>query len=222
MRVAIFTNSIDVLESIKTKLSTAADIQVVGTAQNRKSILAVAGQTKPDVIIIDAKNLIRPIHDDLIHLVEELRNLSENIQFIIATKYSNVHRNTFARSIGVKGFCLNTIGGEELIKAVRIVANGESFAQKEYDAALRIKEYLQKRYNLRERQADVLTLMLLGHSNEEIAGFLHVSYDTVRSHVKTILGKIGANDRAEVIAVVYIDMLNALSKDFTFLQSLEK
>jgi DNA-binding NarL/FixJ family response regulator len=222
MRVIVFTNSKAVSDNLETKLSGNEDTHVVGVAQSRKSILTIAEQTKPDIVIIDAKTLKRPIHNDLTCLIEELQALSENIQFMIVTKYSNIHRNNFARSIGVKGFCLHTISSEDLVKAVRMVANGEPFSQREYDAALRIKEYLERNYDLRERQADVLTLMLLGHSNEEIAGFLYLSYDTVRSHVKTILDKIGACDRAEVISVVYIDMLSAISKDFAFLEGLEK
>jgi DNA-binding NarL/FixJ family response regulator len=217
MRVAVFTSSKTVANDIKIKLAKDMRIYVVGVANNHRHILEIAEDVKPDVTIIELRNLDRPTPNELANLVNELRNISKIMQFISLTNFGNTHHNSFARNIGIKGFCLYTISCDDLAKAVRAVASGQLFIQKEYDSALKIQAYLEKHYRLRERHIDVLTLMLLGHSNEEISGFLHISYDTVKSHVKTILDRFGAHDRAEAISIIYIDVLSKISKSFAFL-----
>jgi DNA-binding NarL/FixJ family response regulator len=219
MRVAVFTSSKAVANDIKTKLAKDARICMVGAANNHRRILEIANETNPNLIIIEIRNLCRPAPNELIRLVGELRAISKNTEFISLTNYGNIHRDSFSRNLSIKGFCLYTIHSDDLIKAVHKVANGRPYMQKEYASALKIKTYLKKHYELRERHVDVLTLMLLGHSNEEIAGFLHISYDTVKSHVKAILDRFGARDRAEAISIVYIDVLSKINKSFAFLVS---
>lgn len=195
-------------------LSMASNIRLLGTVENLSKCLEVIAQRTPDVIIIDVQSLNRPITKNATDIVNQCRRVSNRIGFMVLTHYGNKRRFEFGLQLDIKGYCLKSIRTENLIQAVNAVADGEIYIHDAYLDSIGVQKAPEINRKLRKRQLEVLNLLLLGHTNHEIAEILHLSYETVRSHIRVILEKFNARDRAQVISIVLQDAV-----DFSLWQS---
>jgi DNA-binding NarL/FixJ family response regulator len=103
-----------------------------------------------------------------------------------------------ALALGARGYVVKGTGRDELIRAVRAVHAGKKHVPAE--VAQKLAEHLASE-KLSPREYEVLSLMARGKRNKEIGGELTIAEDTVKMHVKNILGKLGVNDRTEAVTV---------------------
>ena len=190
-------------EGIAATLQAQGDMEVVGTAANGKEAIAQFARHRPDVSLLD---LQMPVKDGLEAIVG-IRALHPDARIVVLTTFSGDARVIGALKAGAKAYLLKDVPGDELAETVRRVYTGASviarLAQQEVDDHSPSDK-------LSARELDVLRLAANGNSNRVIGEILNISEPTVKTHMSTILVKLGANDRAHAATLAmqrgYIDL----------------
>ena len=180
------------------------DIRVVGEAGDGESAVALAAATRPDVVLMDIR---MPRMDG----IEATRRLREQ-RVIILTTFDHDEYVVEALRAGASGFLLKDAPPEELVRGVRAVAAGDALLAPTVTRRLldRVAATLTASRapnaqldQLTEREREVLELVARGRSNAEIAGELHVSETTVKTHVSHMLEKLELRDRVQAVVLAY-------------------
>ncbi|MFG2651900.1 response regulator [Streptomyces sp. NPDC048436] len=195
---------------LRAVLEAQPDIEVVGEAADGAAVIPLVRQLRPDVVAMDVR---MPLLDGIEATRAVLRTVHDPPKILVVTTFENDEYVYEALRAGADGFLLKRARPAEIVNAVRLVAEGESLL---FPAAVRqlADEYGRRPGNagakaaleraaLTEREADVLRLMTRGLSNAEIAAELVVGAETVKSHVSSLLGKLGARDRTQAVIAAY-------------------
>lgn len=164
--------------------------RVVGEAGDGIEAIAQFHMCKPDVTLID----LRLPGKSGVEVVQSIRQESEQARFIVLTTHDGDEDIRRAVRASVRGYLLKGSTADELVTAIRLVYEGERYVPAE------IAEKLAGRMGAKEltpRETDVLTQIVLGHSNKAIAGHLHISEATVKTHINSLLSKLGVCDRTQ-------------------------
>jgi DNA-binding NarL/FixJ family response regulator len=185
-------------------------IRVVGEAADGRDAVALARARKPDVVLMDIQ---MPDLDGL----EATRRIVDDadpddaIAVLMLTTFDLNEYVYEALRAGASGFLLKDVMPEDLIAAVRVVAAGDALIAPAITKRL-IEQFARSAppssppaglAELTPREVEVLTLMARGLSNGEIAAELVIAEATVKTHVKRVLGKLGARDRVQAVVVAY-------------------
>jgi len=213
IRVLIVDDHAMVRQGLRTFLdlhddSSVLPIEVVGDAVNGIEAIEVARRTQPDIILLD---LVMPEMDG-IQATPRIIECSPNSRVIILTSFGEEDKVLPAIRAGAQGYLLKDIPPNELVHAIREAYLGKvqlhpeiarklmsAVAAKEEPAAGRAPSHSEN--GLTEREQEVLYLIADGLSNREIAEKLVISEKTVKTHVSSILGKLGLADRTQ--AAIY-------------------
>ena len=185
------------------------DIEVVAEAGNGVEAVAVVHQHRPDVVLMDIR---MPEMDGLQATARIVEDLGGAVRVLILTTFEPDEYVYRALRAGASGFVLKDIPPEQLVVAVRTIAQGGSLlapsitrrliaqfaAQRTVDTGLAAR--LEQ---LTARERDVVVAVARGLSNAEIAAELFIGPATVKSHVSSVLSKLGLRDRAQVVVVAY-------------------
>lgn len=175
-------------------LGTAKDLIVAGDAGDGETAVKTALKIRPDVVIMD---LLMPGLDG----AESTRRLLAEwpeAKIIILTTYDSANGIGQALDAGAKGAIVKKAEFDDLLEAIRAVAAGDTFISPEIAQVLKSSPATAP---LSPRQTDVLKLVTLGLSNEDIAYKLGISAPVVRDYLKATFAKIGAANRAEAVAI---------------------
>ncbi|MHB8620890.1 MAG: response regulator [Chloroflexota bacterium] len=182
-------------------LSTAPGIRVVAQASDGEQCVAAATIHHPDLVLMDLK---MPRLDGLA-ATRRLKICLPSVKVVLLTGVEDAENILEATSIGADGYLLKTTSSEELIRAIRSVAAGEAYLQPAVTRQLFDRLLWRPRpdpppnLGVSPREIEVLRLMATTSSNREIAEKLVVSEETVRSHIKSILRKLGQPDRTQAV-----------------------
>ncbi len=193
-------------------LSSESDIEVVGEAENGKQAIALAYETKPDVILMDIR---MPEMDGITatRLLCEGRVRDPDCPRVLILTTFDLDEHVYdALRAGASGFLLKDTPPAQLVDAVRIVARGEALLAP--SVTRRLLDEFGKTTGARtqahpgvatltEREFDVLRHVARGLSNTEIAEALFVSETTIKTHVSHILMKLELRDRVQAVVVAY-------------------
>lgn len=198
IRILLVDDHAMVRSGLRTFLMAYDDLILAGEANNGADAILLAGQTRPQVIIMD---LIMPSMDG-IHATKEIKRRYPEIQVIALTSFTDPGLVQEALAAGAIGYLLKNVSAEELVKAIRAAAQGHStLAPEAADALVKAAGKPEPgREELSERELEVLRLMIDGKSNAQIAEALVISLSTVKFHVSSILSKLGVKSRTEAIA----------------------
>ena len=169
---------------------------VIGEAEDGESVVRLARELRPDVIIMD---LMMPRKDGATATVEILRESPET-KILILTTFGTFNGIAKSLEAGAAGAVLKTMDNEELIAALETVADGGTFVSPE------IRQLLiddPPTPELSSRQLDVLRFLVRGLTNADISNLLAIREDSVKKLVCTIFAKIGAANRAEAVSIVH-------------------
>jgi DNA-binding NarL/FixJ family response regulator len=195
---------------LRTLLESQHDFSVAGEARHGDEAVALTRETKPDVVLMD---LSMPQVDGL----EATRRIAaddslQGVKVIILTTYESDERVFETLRDGASGFLLKDSEPDELLRGIRIVADGEALLAPsvtrrliaEFAAQPRTTNLTPKRLEwLTEREREVMALVAAGLSNEEIAERLVISPATAKTHVSRAMRKVHAHDRAQLVVLAY-------------------
>ena len=194
IKVFITDDHYMVIEGIRSLLQNEKDIEWTGHAMNAASCLAFLHQQLPDVILMD----INLPDKSGIDLCKEVREKYPSV-FIIGL--STFNQQSFIQKMidnGASGYVLKNATQEELMEAIKTVANGKMFLCDEAAQSLR-KNHLGEIPILTRREKEVLELIANGMTNNEIAQQLFISVSTVDTHRKNLLAKFESRNIASLI-----------------------
>ena len=211
VRVLTADDQREVREGLAMLLGLLPDVEVVGTAANGEEALALAGELRPDVILMD----LRMPKVDGVEATRKLRASHPEIKVVVLTTYADDRSVIEALQAGALGYLTKDAGADEIREALRRVADGQ--ASLDPAVQMHLIEAITSNATsdppatpvaelpdgLTPREAEVLGLIGAGLSNAEIAAQLFVSEATVKSHVNHMLPKIGARDRAQAVGYAY-------------------
>lgn len=211
IRILIADDHPVVREGLAAMLSREPDIDVVGEAADGQEAVDRAGSVAPDIILMDLQ-MPRLGGVDAIRLI---RDKYPDIQTIVLTTYGDDDSIFQGIAAGARGYLLKDAPRDELFRAVRAVARGESLLQpavatKLLDRFSRTKATAPPRNVLTGRELDVLRLLARGSANKEIGASLSISESTVKTHVANIFHKLDVTDRTEAVTIALTRGLIAL------------
>ena len=192
-------------------LRTAPDLSVVAEAADGLEVVEVCRKHEPDVVLMD----VRMPGIDGIEATRRLIAMRPDIKVLILTTFNHDEYVWAALRAGASGFLLKRASPERLIDGVRVVAAGEALLDPAVTRSLiqrhigagpsghHASEAQSTLDQLTQRERQVLALVGQGRSNQEIADLLVIAESTAKTHVKRILAKIGARDRAQAVVFAY-------------------
>lgn len=180
---------------IKFLLLAFDDIELVGEAGNGDEAVRLCENLQPDVVLMD----LMMMGMNGAEVTRVIRKKYPKIQVLILTSFLDKGLVKKAMQAGAIGYLLKGVSIDELADAIRCAAIGRSILAAEVIQALLqpIQPSSPPRYELSRRQAEVLTLLALGLSNEAIAQRMKLSPSTIRHHVSQVLNKLGVTNRTE-------------------------
>ncbi|MBD0693496.1 response regulator [Streptomyces sp. CBMA123] len=186
-------------------------LAVVGEAADGAAALEAAARLDPDVVLMDVR---MPVMDGLEATRRLLEGRSQRPRVLMLTTFDLDDYVYEALRAGASGFLLKDATAEELIQAVRVVADGDALLAPSVTRRL-IEDFAHRRPaplrggparrlpELTPRETEVLRLIAQGLSNNEIAADLVLAEQTVKTHVSRILTKLGLRDRAQAVVFSY-------------------
>ncbi len=174
------------------------DLQVVGEAADGQAAVRVILEQAPDVTLLD----LRLPGFSGIEVMKQVRAQSSPTRFLVLTTYDTDEYIIPALSTGAQGYLLKDTSPDELVRAIRSIAQGGAALQA--GVAARFLENVAGQKNgeeLSERELEVLRLLVSGASNKAIAAQLNLSENTVKSHLSHIFDKLNVQSRAEAVGV---------------------
>ncbi|MDE3075823.1 MAG: response regulator transcription factor [Chloroflexota bacterium] len=212
IRVLVADDHELVRDGLVLMLGTAPGIEVVAQASNGEQCVASAGAHQPDVVLMDLK---MPGMDGLA-ATQRIKARWPQTKVLLLTGVEDGDLVMEAPVCGADGYLLKSTTSDDLIGAIRTVAGGDAYLAPALTRQLFSRLLAEagrpaaRNPGLSEREIEVLRLMARLHSNREIADWLVISQDTVRSHVKNILRKLEQPDRTQaVLAGVRLGLIEA-------------
>lgn len=199
IRVMVVDDHAVVRSGLKAFLMVFDDLELVGEASSGQEAVNLTERVQPDVILMD---LIMPDMDGPA-TTRTIRGRWPNVQVVALTSFREDELVKRALQAGAIGYLLKNVGADELVEAIRSAFAGRPTLAPEAAQVLiqASRQPEQPGYDLTEREREVLSLLVKGMSNNEIADRLVVSRSTVKFHVSSILSKLGVSSRTEAVAM---------------------
>jgi two-component system nitrate/nitrite response regulator NarL len=193
-------------DGLRRLLEAEPDLKVVGEACDGAEAVKMARQLKPDIMLLD---LAMP----RTHGLEALREMSTGpasnaVRVILLTAAAEKKQIVEALQLGARGVVLKDSATQLLLKSIHTVMSGEYWVGRE--SVSNLVQYLrnlvqssgeeakQKKFGLTPRELEIVSAVVAGYSNREIAEYFKISEDTVKHHLSNIFDKLGVSTRLEL------------------------
>jgi two-component system response regulator NreC len=199
IRVLVVDDHAVVRSGLRRVLDAENDIQTVGEAANVERAVFEALETKPDVVLLDVVMPGKSGIDGMPALLQAL----PDVKVLMLSMQDDPRYVREAFEAGASGYVLKEAADTDVVDAVRAVAAGERYVHPALGARLIAAESEERKRAesdpLSEREREVLRLLALGHTNQEIAALLYISVRTAETHRAHIMQKLGLSSRAELV-----------------------
>lgn len=190
-----------VREGLAFMLSDADDVEIVGEASNGAELLELLETTPVDVVLLD----VRMPGMSGLEALERIAEKASGVKVVVLSMHDEPAYVARAVELGASGYLLKNTGREELLRALRLIAEGKAYIQGELagtlvDRAAGRCEGVEP-VGLSRRETEVLRLIALGYENKQVATELGISEATVKTHLRSIFTTLGVRSRAEAVAV---------------------
>ena len=207
IRVLIADDQALVRSGFRLILETRADLEVVGEAEDGRQAVGLAGELEPDVILMDVR---MPSMDG----IEATRRIVESgspARIVVLTTFDVDEYVYAAIRAGASGFLLKDVRPADLVDAIRLIADGNALLGPTVTRRLldrfadvpRVEVETAATRSLTPREREILRLIAGGLSNAEIAQRLFLGETTVKTHVSSVLRKLGVRDRVQAVIVAF-------------------
>lgn len=181
-------------DGISFVISTQSDMELAGSASDGSDAIEQYRRVRPDVLLLDYQMPRMNGVDTTIALRQEF----PNARIVMLTTYRGDAQALRAIRAGALGYLLKSTLHTELVNAIRAVHDGRRYLTSE--VAMDLAAHVSDEF-LSDRELHVLKLVAAGTSNKRVAAELGISEDTVKTHMRKILGKLGANDRTHAVSL---------------------
>jgi two-component system, NarL family, response regulator NreC len=199
IRVLVVDDHAVVRTGLRRVLDAEDGLETVGEAADAERAVYEAIETKPDVILLD----VTMPGKSGIEALPSLRQAAPDAQVLVLSMQDDPHYVREAFEAGASGYVLKEAADTEVVDAVRAVAAGDRYVNPALGARLVAADAEARRRAgadpLSDREREVLRLLALGHTNQEIAGMLFISVRTAETHRAHIMRKLGLSTRAELV-----------------------
>jgi two-component system nitrate/nitrite response regulator NarL len=192
-------------DGLRRLLEAESDLKVVGEARDGAEAVKLARQLKPDIMLLD---LAMPKHPGLEALRDLSNGESHSVRVILLTAAAEKKEIVEALQLGARGVVLKDSATQLLLKAIHTVMAGEYWVGRE--SVSNLVQYLrnlvqssgdeakQKKFGLTPRELEIVSAVVAGFANKEIAEYFKISEDTVKHHLSNIFDKLGVSTRLEL------------------------
>ncbi len=194
IRVLIADDHVVVREGLAAMINRQPDMKVVAQATNGQQAIELWEKHQPQVVLLDLR---MPVLDG-VGATSAIRQRDASARIIVLTTFDTDNDISRAVSAGAKGYLMKDVLREELLACIRKVHGGETCIPPPLVAKLAAGMSSE---SLTGREQEVLSLLALGKSNREMSALLFISEPTVKSHLRSIFGKLNVLSRTEAIAV---------------------
>jgi DNA-binding NarL/FixJ family response regulator len=194
MRILVVDDHPVVREGVCSLIRSQQDMEVAAVASSGQEAVRAFAASNPDVTVLD----LALSDSNGMDVVTQIRGYSPTARILMLTVHDAPGTIRRAIESGALGYVLKDTIGEELIEAIRSVGRGENYLSK--PAARRLAESV-GRTGLTSREFSVLQHLGQGLSNKAIALRMNISEQTVKTHIRGILEKLGAKDRLEAVVI---------------------
>jgi two-component system, NarL family, response regulator NreC len=193
--IVLADDHVVVRSALRMLLDAEPGFEVVAEAGDADSAARYVLGHKPTVLVLD---LNMPGGSGL-EAIPQIRERSPNTQIVVLTMQKEAAFAREAMRAGALGYILKDAADEELVRAVRMAAEGQTYLQPELGARMAAEPVDERDHDLSEREVEVLRLIALGRTNNEIAEQLYLSVRTIESHRSHIQQKLGLTTRADLV-----------------------
>ena len=188
---------------IRALLEDEADMVVVGEANDGREAVRLAGQLKPNVILMD---IAMPLLNGL-EATRQIKREYPEIHILVLTMYDHEEYFRQMLEVGAAGYIIKRAAASDLVSAIRAVYNSEAVLSPAITRLL-LEDYLKRDPTAKEdddpnalssREREVLQLIAEGNTSREIAEILNLSVKTVQSHRTNLMQKLDLHDRGDLI-----------------------
>ncbi|MDZ4402141.1 response regulator transcription factor [Prosthecobacter sp.] len=194
IRVLIVDDHFATRLGLAVPINSEAGMTVVAEASTGARAIELYREHRPDVLLMDYR-----LPDQTgVTTLEALRVEFPHIRALILSVFDGEEDIYRAVQAGARGYLTKAAECEEVLRAIRCIAAGETYFPAEIAAKLHARE---QRKPLTPRELEILKLLVKGHSTKEIVDLLHMSMGTIRLHISLILEKLEAFDRTRAVAI---------------------
>lgn len=200
MRVMIVDDHPVTRDGLRAALGTAEDVEIVGEASSGEEAVKVVNEVEPDVVFMD----VRMPGMNGIEATRAIRQGNPETRVILFTVDESRASIAEAIQAGVSGYLLKDVGVDELVSAARLALEGKAVIHPTLTQAFIEEVRLVDRKPeapLSRREIEILQRVAYGATTKEVADKLGISPHTVKTHLERIFEKLGANDRAQAVAI---------------------
>jgi two-component system, NarL family, response regulator NreC len=180
---------------LRSRLEREPGIAVVGDADSAERAVVMARSLQPDLILLD---LLMPRKSGY-EAIPELANVAPQAKILVVSSQAAPSSVRRALSAGAAGYLPKRASDRELVTAIRLVADGGGYVEPELGARLVTDNSSPALEPLSERERDIVHLLALGYTNQEISKKLFISVRTVDTHRAHIMRKLDLESRAELV-----------------------
>ena len=194
IRVLVLDDHQLIRVGIATLLLPEPDMKLVGEASNGREAISKFRECNPDITLMDLQMAEMSGFDAILAIRDEF----PGARIIVLTTYTGDAQAHRAIKAGAQGYLLKNLLHKELLQTIRAVHAGRRVVA--VDIAAQVAEHAGEE-NLTPKEIEVLRLIASGNANKEVAAQLNITEETVKSRVKNILEKLGANDRTHAVTI---------------------
>jgi DNA-binding NarL/FixJ family response regulator len=173
------------------------DLELVGQVTNGEEALEAVERLQPEVVLMD----VRLPGIDGVSAVKRIHQASPTTKFVIFSAYGDKRLLSDAIAAGARGYVMKGSPPEDLLRAIRTVAEGKAFVDPSLSPALLMTEAAPAEQPLSEREREILQLLAEGFHTEEVARRIGLSVETVKSDTKRVISKLQADTRTHAVAI---------------------
>jgi DNA-binding NarL/FixJ family response regulator len=181
-------------DGIASLVGTQPDMTIIGEASSGREAIEMYRKHRPDITLMDLRMADMDGMEAMTHIIAEF----PDAKIVVLTTYSGDTQIVRALKAGALGYILKGLLRKELLDTIRAVHAGKRRVSPE--VASQIAEYAADG-SLTTREIAVLQLVAQGNANKIVADRLDITEDTVKAHVRSILSKLGANDRTHAVTI---------------------
>jgi DNA-binding NarL/FixJ family response regulator len=202
MRVMIVDDHPVTRDGLRSALSVASDIDVVGEAGSGEEAVSTAKIAAPDLVFMDVQ---MPGMDGL-SAAKEIRAERPETKVILFTVEESTSAVAEVMQAGISGYLLKDVSPDDLVRAARQAMEGKTVIHPQLARNFVEESRLRPARSetpLSNRESEILQHVAHGHTTKEVAKLLGISPHTVKTHLERIFEKLGANDRAQAVYIAF-------------------